>query len=106
MAGKNIAVDAEVIHSHALRVEQVASDVGVARQAAASTNMGGGAFGVICAFLVAPATMAAAMAGSAIGAAEGMLQRSAREVRGVAADMAATEADIVQAVRALEKALG
>jgi len=103
---KKIAVDAELIHAHAARVERVAADVGVARQAAAATNMGGGAFGVICAFLVPPATFAASMAASAIGAAEGMLTRSAREVRGVATDMAAVEDDIVQAVRALEKGLG
>jgi hypothetical protein len=101
-----IAVDADLIHAHAARVQQVASDVGMARQAAASTNMGGGAFGVICSFLVAPASLAATMASAAIGAAEGMVTRSAREVKGVAADMAATEADIVRAVRTLEKALG
>ncbi|UAJ78422.1 hypothetical protein IT072_14280 [Leifsonia sp. ZF2019] len=106
MAGKRIAVDAEVIHAHAVRVDQVAADIGVARQAAAATNMGGGAFGVICSFLVAPATLAATMAASAISAAEGMVTRSAREVRGVAADAAAVEDDIVQAVRALEKGLG
>lgn len=103
---KKIAVDAELIHAHASRVERVAAEVAEARQAAVATNMGGGAFGLICAFLVPPATLAAAMAASAIGAAEGMLERSAREIRGVAKDMAAVEDDIVQAVRALEKGLG
>jgi hypothetical protein len=106
MGAKNIAVDAELIQAHAARVDRVAADVGVAKQAAASTNMGGGAFGVICSFLVPPATLAAHMAGSAIAAAEGMVTRSAREVRGVVTDMAAVEEDIVQAVRALEKGLG
>ncbi len=103
---KKIAVDAELIHTHAGRVERVAAEVAEARQAAAATNMGGGAFGLICAFLVPPATLAASMAASAIGAAEGMLERSAREIRGVAEDLAAVEDDIVQAVRALEKGLG
>jgi hypothetical protein len=103
---KRIAVDGELIHAHAARVERVADDVAVARRAAAATNMGGGAFGVICAFLVPPASLAATMAASAIAAAEGMLERSAREVRGVATDMAAVEDDIVRAVRVLEKGLG
>ena len=73
---------------------------------AKATNMGGGAFGVLCAFLVPPATLAATMAGSAIAAAEGMLTRSAREVRGVATDMADFEDDVVRAVQSIEKALG
>lgn len=103
---KKIAVDADLIHSHAVRVDQVAADIGIAKQAAASTNMAGGAFGVLCSFLVTPATVAATMAGSAIAAAEGMVTRSAREVRGVAADTAAVEDDIVQSLRALEKRLG
>ncbi len=105
MAG-HIAVDQDLITSHAARVEVVASDVGVARDAAGSTNMGGGAFGVLCAFLVPPASVAAGMAQQAIGAAEGMLRRSATEVRGVATDMAAFEDDVVRAVGALEQGLG
>ena len=45
---ERIAIDHDLIVSHAARVEQVASDIKVARDAAASTNMGGGAFGVLC----------------------------------------------------------
>jgi len=103
---EHIAVDQDLITSHAARVEVVASDVGVARDAAGSTNMGGGAFGVLCAFLVPPASLAASMAQQAIGAAEGMLRRSATELRGVGTDMAAFEDDVVQAVGALEQGLG
>ena len=97
---ERIAIDADLISSHAARVDQVAAD------ASRATNMGSGAFGVLCAFLVPPATLAATMAGSAIAAAEGMLTRSAREVRGVATDMADFEDDVVRAVQSIEKALG
>ncbi|MBN9177609.1 MAG: hypothetical protein J0I43_09620 [Microbacterium sp.] len=97
-----IAIDRDLIVSHAARVEQVASDIKVARDAASSTNMGGGAFGVLCSFLVAPATVAAAMAGNAISSAEGMVRRSATEVRGVATDMAAFEDAALAAIKALD----
>jgi hypothetical protein len=101
-----IAVDQDLIIAHAARVEVVASDVGVARDAAGATNMGGGAFGVLCAFLVPPATMAASMAQQAIQAAEGMLRRSATEVRGVATDMAAYEEAVGQVTDTLDSTIG
>lgn len=97
-----IAIDHELISAHAARVDQVASDISLAADAASSTNMGGGAFGVLCSFLVAPATIAATMAGSAISSAQGMVSRSATEIRGVAADMAAFESDVIAAISSLE----
>ena len=63
--------------------------------------LGGGAFGVLCSFLVAPATVAATIAGNAISSAEGMVRRSAIEVRGVGTDMAAFEDSAVAAISAL-----
>jgi hypothetical protein len=104
--GGRISVDADLISAQAARVELVASDVRVAVDAAGSTNMGGGAFGVVCAFLVPPAQLAAGMAAQALTAAEQMLQRSAAELRGVGSDLAAFEDDVVQSVRALEQGLG
>jgi hypothetical protein len=99
---EHIAVDADLISTHAARVDTVAADIAVASDAAGSTNMGGGAFGVLCAFLVGPASIAASMAQSAIRAAEGMVQRSATELRGVATDMAGFENDVLQATATLE----
>ena len=97
-----IAIDQDLVIAHAARVNQVASDVSIARDAASSTNMGGGAFGVLCAFLVPPATVTAQMAGSAIAAAEAMVRRSAVEVRGVATDMAAFEEELSSSLAAIE----
>ncbi|MFE1646753.1 hypothetical protein [Microbacterium sp. P01] len=101
-----IALDQDLIIAHAARVQQVASDIQVARDAATSTSMGGGAFGILCSFLVAPATIAASMAGTAISSAEGMVRRSATEVKGVATDMAAFEDDLVAAIGQIESTLG
>lgn len=100
-----IAIDHELILSHAARVETVASDIAVARDAGSSTNMSGGAFGMLCAFLAPPATLAASMATQTIAAAEGMVRRSATEIRGVGSDIAAYEETVEQAVRTLEGGL-
>lgn len=44
-------VDTEILRRHATRVEQVAGDIASARSAALSTDLTGGAFGVLCSFL-------------------------------------------------------
>jgi len=46
-------VDTEVLRRHGARVEQVASDVRTAQSATGSTDLHGGAFGVLCSFLPA-----------------------------------------------------
>lgn len=103
---ERIAVDPDLISAHATRVDVVAGDVALAADAAGSTNMGGGAFGVLCAFLVPPAGIAASMASQAIRSAQAMLERSATELRGVSSDLAAFEDDVVQAVTTLDGQLG
>jgi hypothetical protein len=97
-----IAIDHELIVSHAARLEMVASDIAVASDAGSSTNMSGGAFGLLCAFLAPPAELAASMARQAITSAEGMVRRSATEIRGVGDDMSSYEDTVVQAVRTIE----
>jgi hypothetical protein len=44
-------VDTEVLRRHATRVGQVAGDVGTAQSAAGTSDLNGGAFGVLCSFL-------------------------------------------------------
>ncbi|WEG09295.1 hypothetical protein PU630_01660 [Microbacterium horticulturae] len=105
MAGQ-IAIDQDLIIAHAARVRQVSSDVQVARNAASATNMSGGAFGVMCAFLIGPATLVASAASAAIASAQGLVDRSATEIRGVADDMAAFEDELSASIRQIESALG
>ncbi|WP_036284217.1 hypothetical protein [Microbacterium luticocti] len=104
--GGHITIDQDLIIAHAARVRQVSSDVQVARDAASATNMSGGAFGVMCAFLVAPATLVATAASAAIASAQGLVDRSATELRGVADDMAAFEEELAVSIRQIESALG
>jgi hypothetical protein len=101
----HIAIDHDLLLGQASAVERVAADLAVARDAAQSTNMGGGAFGVLCSFLVTPATVVATIAGSAMGSAEGMVRRSASELRGVSNDMAEFESDLLQSIAQLESPL-
>jgi hypothetical protein len=79
----------------------VSDDVATAAAAVRSVDVGAGAFGVLCAFLVPPAGAAASMAHDAIRAAEAMIERSARELRQAAAELGAYEHDVVQSVAAL-----
>jgi len=100
-----IAVDSELIGSHASRLSVVASDISVARDAGSSGGLNAEAFGVLCSFLVPPATMVADAARSLIGAAEDMVRRSATEIVGVGSDMDAYEQKVLEAIRALETGL-
>lgn len=100
-----IAVDFDLVRQHATRVEQVAGQLGTARDAAASMNMGGGAFGLMCSFLVPPATAISSAATSTVAAAEAMVERSAREVRGMAVDFESLEDRLVAEIRQLEASL-
>ncbi|MGX5694884.1 type VII secretion target [Agromyces soli] len=102
---ERIAVDFDVVRQHATRVEYVAAQISTARDAAASMNMGGGAFGLMCAFLVPPATAISSLATSTVAAAEAMVERSAREVRGMAGDFESLEERLVAEVRRLEASL-
>lgn len=81
-----IAVDTETVRRHAQRVAQVAADVRLAENAAGSMNVGGGAFGVMCALLVPPAQIVSSIAIGAISAAGTMLEQSEEQLRGLADD--------------------
>jgi hypothetical protein len=90
MAG-SITIDPDVISSHAQRVEQVAADIKKALDAASGANVSGGAFGVMCAFLVPVAMLVSKEAGSAISSAESMVTRSASELKAVVDDFTKLE---------------
>lgn len=100
-----IAIDTELLRQHAGRVEQVGRDVGVARDAAGSLDLGGGAFGLMCAFLVPPAVAVSSVAQAAIASAQRMVERSATELRGVAADFTAQEDRVEETLRSVRTRL-
>lgn len=100
-----IAIDFDVLDYHASRVDNVAADVALAQSAAASINLGGGAFGLMCAFLVLPTTIVSTAAQLTLASAQGMVERSAREIRGVGRDFSTLEADIVTGIDDLKSEL-
>lgn len=100
-----IRMDADVVLQHASRVQQLASDAAEAAAALKSVNLGGGAFGVMCAWIVPPGLVSSAVS-QHINGAEGVLERTGQELRGVVADFAAYEEAVVQATRSLEGGLG
>lgn len=89
--GDKIEVDPDLLRSHAGKVERVGEGVKLAQDAANSTNIGGGAFGIMCAFMVPPALVAATAARGTIGSAAGMVDRSAHQLRGLARDFEQNE---------------
>jgi hypothetical protein len=102
---QTITIDPDLITAHAARVDQVASDIEVARSAGGSTNMAGGAFGIMCAFLVPPASLVANIAMQAISSAEDMVKRSSTELKGVVQDFTQLEEALVADLKKIESGL-
>ncbi|MFT4260762.1 type VII secretion target [Microbacterium sp.] len=101
-----IVVDVDDLRAHASRVQRVASDVEAAADAARVVSVGGEAFGVLCAFLAPPASLASGLVGEAIGEVSALIARSAVELRAVGEDFEAVEARNVELIRQLEEMLG
>lgn len=101
-----ISVQPEVLRRHAARVDSLTASVTQCMDAAASMNLGGGAFGIMCAFLVPPASAVSGIARSSISAAEGMLGRSATELRGLADDFERAEERVSGTLRDATAQLG
>ena len=91
MAGERIAMDSAVVDAHAGNVEQVAADVRVAIQAAGQTMLSAGAFGLMCSWMIPPFLATTGLATSTLVSTASALDRSARELRGVASDFDAFE---------------
>lgn len=106
MAGQVIAVDAELVVQHASRLGAVREGVAEAASAVGSVDLGGGAFGVLCSFLVPPAQLVAGFAQSMIVSADDMLDRTVDELRGFASDVEDRETTIAEQVRALQRGIG
>jgi hypothetical protein len=99
--GEKISVDPEVVTYHAARVEQAASDAHVAVTAAQSMNVAGGAFGLMCSFLVAPAMATTEAAKLMLVSVENLIGRSATTLRAGVGDFAGYEEHVIDTVRAL-----
>ena len=99
--GDMIALDFDVARQHAARVARVGSDVRLAQDAAGSLNLGGGAFGLMCSFLVPPAQLVSQVAVGTISSVSALLGRAESELLGVVSDFEAMEHDFSTRYRRL-----
>lgn len=84
MSDPQIHIDPDLMRSQAASLDGIAADIHEARQAAASTGLGGSSFGLLCAFLVLPATAVMGAGAGMVAAAGVMVERSAANMRGAA----------------------
>lgn len=103
---QQIRMDADILLQHASRVQQLASDAAEAASAIQSVNLGGGAFGVLCAWIVPPVGMVSGAVSQHISGAEGVLERTGQELRAVVADFDTFEETVIQVTKHLEGVLG
>ncbi|MBZ4488096.1 hypothetical protein LQ938_11520 [Microbacterium sp. cx-55] len=106
MSAGEIRVDADLIQQHASRVEQLASDAAEAVSAINSINLSGGAFGLLCAWMVPPVSMLSGVVSSAISGGEDLIGRTATEIRAALGEFDQYEESVTQSVANIEKALG
>lgn len=101
MVADRIAISPSGLTTHARQVEQLAADVSVALDAVRGINLGGGAFGVMCAWMVPPALITSTIVINHIEQAQDVLQRTSDELVGAAQDFAKTEDGILAALKVL-----
>lgn len=102
----HISIDADVMRQHAARIEQLSADAAEAAAALRSVPLGGGAFGLLCAWIVPPISVVAGAVSAHINGAEDILERTGEELRGAVSDFETFEDTVVQAVRSIEGQLG
>jgi hypothetical protein len=100
-----VSLDVDVLRHQASRVEQLGSEVAEASAAIASMNLGGGAFGVLCGFLVVPAAAAGGAARLMTDGCANLLQRAGTQLRHVVSDTEQREHDIAESLRAIERGI-
>lgn len=103
MSGEQIRIDADVIQQHASKGEQLASDAAEAVSAIGSINLSGGAFGVLCAWMVPPVAVVSTAVSQAISGGQDLISRTASEVRAVVSDFDSYEQAVIEAVQGMEK---
>lgn len=106
MSADRIEIDTGLLRQQARDVDEAGRRVDQARQAIASMNLTGGAFGMMCAFLVPPAVTMTFAASSMLSDASAMLSREASALRGTADDFDDLEDDIATSLERLGGGLG
>ena len=72
----NVKVEPAVLRAHAAKVADISEGVASAKSASAATDLGGGAFGILCSFMVPPLSAVKTVADLAIDAAAGAVEKT------------------------------
>ncbi|WEG08614.1 type VII secretion target [Microbacterium horticulturae] len=97
----NIAIDADVLLAHARKVAGFADDVDTALSAVNSVNLGGGAFGLLCAWMAPPAHAVSNVITSHTRESRQVLERTQRQLRNTVEDYSELEESHKAVLRAL-----
>jgi hypothetical protein len=89
------------VRAHAGSVDEVAAGLATARDAGARVQLGGSAYGHLCAFLPAAMTTLADRAVDALGVGRSALTETGEALRGVAARVASVDDAAARRLRAL-----
>lgn len=106
MTAGEIRIDADLIQQHASRVERLTSDAAEAADAIRSINLSGGAFGVLCAWMVPPISVVSGVVSAAIEGGEDLIGRTATELRAALREFDEHEQSVIAVVRRIEGTLG
>jgi uncharacterized protein YukE len=101
-----IAIDVPALRTQAGHIDQAAGSVDYALDAVRSMNLSGGAFGLMCSFLVSPAMLVTSIAASTMAETAAMLRREAEALRDIAADFERVEAEVGADLRSLSAEIG
>jgi len=101
----DIRVDVELLHQHAGLVQQLTSDASQALAAVRSINLSGGAFGVLCSWLVPPVSVVSQAVASAIQEGGATIDGMAQQIREVADEFRSYEETVINVVHDLERGL-
>lgn len=90
-----VSIDAEQLRSHAAKVDGVGDQIGEAVAAVNSMDLAGGAFGVLCNFLVAPASVVTLAGASMIRDCEDLMRRTKAQLEAFAQEVEAHDQSVV-----------
>jgi hypothetical protein len=98
-------VDSEVLRRHGTRVSQVTSELATAQSAVGTTDLHGGAFGVLCSFLPAIVAGVDSAAREAVAAVHDASDGVVRELGSMARAFDEVDERVEQLLRGIAKAL-
>ncbi|WP_311479073.1 hypothetical protein [uncultured Gulosibacter sp.] len=95
-------INPDRIRQQAAATEHALSALDEAQSAVSSINLSGGAFGIMCSFLIPPAQVVTSATSFLLGNAHGMLEREAQALRDFADDLVSCDEEFESKFGAVE----